>query len=517
MNLALDPQTHALRQRLVGTVIAGKYRLDDLLGAGSQGMVWKANNLDLDLPVAVKLMQPSSEVSADVALSRLFREARAAASLGHPGIVRIFDFGRTADGLPYLTMELLHGVSLGTHLEQVSKLSPELAVRLMLPIADALSAVHALGVVHRDVKPDNILLSISAGQMQPKLLDFGIARVADGPVLTQAGCVVGTPNYLPPEQARGSEVDARADVWALCATLYECVTGTVPFPASAWIDVLRRILEDEPEPIAAYGIIDLELWQLIRKGLTKDLDQRWSSMDEFARAAARWLRARRVSCDICGTSIESRWLRPAVATTKLANGETVSGLAWWEQAAPPSKHRLTAGRRRLLALSDVLLSVAAVIGVTRAGTWVTAASPPETLAAETASGMATMPATAQPPQLSEVVSLEATKAPAQPISGNGTNPVRRVELAPATSALATPGDSNQAHQLEVTAPASTEPRAGTDTQAAPVSAAGALQPAERAAGNHAAPRGPQTAVRRAAPDKPAAASTRDNLDLMAAY
>lgn len=382
MDLLTEIQTHTARQRFAGAVIAGKYRLDEPLGEGSQGTVWQAYNLDLDLPVAVKLMHPLSEAGLAMAPNRLFREARTAATLGHPAIVRIFDFGQTSDGLPYLAMELLRGVNLARHIQQAGRLSPELAVRLILPIADALAAAHGQGIVHRDVKPDNIMLSISAGSMQPKLLDFGIARVADGQHLTQTGSVIGTPNYLPPEQARGlEEVDERADVWALCATLYECVTGVVPFPAPTWIDVLRRIIDDELEPIAAHGVDDPELWALIQKGLAKSPDDRWSNMQEFACAASQWLLTRGVRCDICGMSVESRWLRPPSAVG-LVNGATTNDTGtWWDNEPSPSAQRSRkARRRRILGWSAPLLCIAATIGVTRAGAWVFK-SPPNAVGA----------------------------------------------------------------------------------------------------------------------------------------
>lgn len=356
-------------QLLVGAIIADKYRLDELLGTGSQGTVWKAHNLDLDLPVAIKLMHPPSEPGMALVPDRLFREARAAAMLGHPGIVRIFDLGRTNEGLPYLTMELLRGKSLARHLKDAGKLSPELAVRLMLPVADALAAAHAQGIVHRDVKPDNILLSLCGDVMHPKLLDFGIARVADGQSLTQTGTVVGTPNYLPPEQARGLEdVDQRADIWALCATLYECVTGVVPFPGATWIDVLRRIVNDEPEPLAAHGIDDLELWKLLHKGLAKDPEKRWSSTAEFARAASRWLLARGVGCDICGVSVESRWLR-SESTARFAGGAVEDAETWWAHEPPASVPQPSRAPRRqhILAWSAAALCMAGTVGFTQAG------------------------------------------------------------------------------------------------------------------------------------------------------
>lgn len=514
MNMAFDPATRATWQRLAGTVIADRYRLDALLGVGSQGMVWKAHNLALDLPVAVKLIHPSSELGAEMALNRLFREARAAATLGHPGIVRIFDFGRTADGLSYLAMELLQGISLGRHLQEAPKLSPELAVRLILPIADALSAAHAQGIVHRDVKPDNILLSVSAGQMQPKLLDFGIARVADGQTLTQAGCVVGTPDYLPPEQARGLyDVDARSDVWALCATLYECVTGVVPFPAPTWIDVLRRILEEEPEPIETYGINDPDLWHLIRKGLAKQPDQRWSSMQEFACAASRWLLSRKVSCDICGTSVESRWLRPP-SVAKLASGETVNGIAWWDDTPPPCQRRkLTMSRHQVMAFCDVSLCILAAVAVIRMGT------PVQPLAPEATPGLPTAQlAAALPLQLPEVVPLQSANATAQPNPANEAPPVHHSEPVRAVAAAAGQGNSDGATHGDAVQQGSAELRVATDEGLAALALS--LTTISQQTGSPTPPGGasrvPRPAARHAAQDKPGVTSARDD-DLMAAY
>lgn len=524
MNLVLEPKAHAVWQRLIGTVIADKYRLDELLGAGSQGLVWKAHNLDLDLPVAIKLMHPSSELSAELALSRLFREARAAASLGHPGIVRIFDFGRTTDGLSYLTMELLQGVSLGRHLEEVPKLSPELAVRLILPIADALSAAHAQGIVHRDVKPDNILLSVSAGRMQPKLLDFGIARVSDGHVLTQAGCVVGTPSYLPPEQARGlDEIDARSDVWALCATLYECVTGALPFPAPTWIDVLRRILEEEPEPISTHGINDPELWELIRKGLAKQPDERWSSMQEFARAASRWLLARKVSCDICGVSVESRWLRPPAAA-KLANGATSSGVAWWEPApSASSRRRFTIGRRPMLALSDVLLCIVAAVGVARAGVFPSA--PPQDLATDAApSACSELVADALPLLLPELVTFQPAKTAEHATPPNQPTPEPRVEPVRGPDVpVYQRGTNGETHRHGQPQEGSIEPQVSLEPQVAAVEVVSVNERSPGLVHSQTDPALPNGASRALEPKrhptstKPTTTSARNELDLMAAY
>ncbi len=303
-----------------GDVIAHKYRLECCLGEGGQGSVWRAENLVLELPVAIKLVH--AEAIHGLVPERLFREARAAATLGHPAIVRIFDIGRTSEGLPFLVMELLRGESLADELVRTERLSPTRALRLLLPIADGLVAAHAERIIHRDVKPDNIFVAVSGDWIQPKLLDFGLARRSTScdrlGRLTDAGAVLGTPAYLSPEQASGrGEVDERADVWSFCATLYESLTGGVPFRGTSWHQLRRQILRDEPTALQEHGVDDAKLWQIVRRGLAKAPDERWPSMQALGRELAGWLLDRGVASDVCGGSLEVRWLRsePVVVST----------------------------------------------------------------------------------------------------------------------------------------------------------------------------------------------------------
>jgi len=296
---------------LPGDVIADKYRFDRLLGEGAQGWVWQAQNLVLDVPVAIKIVRSAE---ADKTLpDRLFQEARAAARLGHPAIVRVFDLGQAWNGLPFLVMELLEGESLADRLVQSGRLSPELALRILLPIADALIAAHAKGIVHRDVKPDNVFLASNDGTLQPKLLDFGIAKVAAHPALprqlTQSGAIVGSPAYLSPEQAQGfGIVDQRADVWSFCTTLYECLTGQVPFEGENWRTLRRQIAESDARSILSYGVGDEKLWRILERGLAKSAQARWPTMRALGRELALWLLERGVKEDVCGVSLESHWL-----------------------------------------------------------------------------------------------------------------------------------------------------------------------------------------------------------------
>src|SRR5262245_19296394 len=232
-----------------GDVIAGKYALEDLLGAGGMGAVFRAKNITIDMPVAIKLIR--TDLDRELLTGRLLAEARAAAKLTHPAIVRVFDVGKTALGDPFIVMELLHGKTLSNEIDAEGRISAVRAVQLMLPIADALSVAHSKGFVHRDVKPDNVFIANDdEGQLQPKLVDFGIVKHEQpnaGSQLTQVGSVLGSPDYMSPEQARGLErIDLRSDVWSFCVVLYECITGVTPFESKNYNALLRMIVEDEP-------------------------------------------------------------------------------------------------------------------------------------------------------------------------------------------------------------------------------------------------------------------------------
>jgi eukaryotic-like serine/threonine-protein kinase len=293
-----------------GNTISEKYELESVIGEGGMGAVWRARNLGLDLPVAIKVIR--GDLNREVLQIRLLQEARAAAKLGHPAIVRVFDVGKTQHGDPFIVMELLQGETLGSLLASSGRLSSTGAVQLLLPIADALSMAHSKRIVHRDLKPDNIFICKSEGQIQPKLVDFGIAKVDKrdgGSFTTQVGAVLGSPEYMSPEQARGEDdLDLRTDVWSFCVVLYEAVTGELPFKGANYNALLRMIVESAPPTLKSLAAGNAELSAIIEQGMSKDRERRWGSMGELGRALATWLVAQGIQEDACGVSLESKWL-----------------------------------------------------------------------------------------------------------------------------------------------------------------------------------------------------------------
>jgi eukaryotic-like serine/threonine-protein kinase len=304
-----------------GDLVSKKYRLKQLLGQGGMGSVWLATNTTLDVAVALKLIR--SDLRNPDSAERLLNEARAAARLRHPSIVRVFDFGQTEREEPFIVMELLSGESLADRLDRERRLSSTSAVQLLLPIADALVTAHAQGVIHRDLKPDNVFLSESEGRVRPKVVDFGVAKFelqGGKQRITKQGAVLGSPDYMAPEQALGADdIDHRVDVWAFCVVLYQSVTGRSPFADADYRTIMLRIIEESPPPITEFAAGDDDLWRIIARGLRKEPEERWLNMRELGVALATWLVGHGVTEDVCGHSLRAAWLggqstRPAIQT-----------------------------------------------------------------------------------------------------------------------------------------------------------------------------------------------------------
>ncbi len=294
-----------------GNDIGGRYELVRMIGRGGIGQVWLAKDRALDAQVAIKLFLRDGP--DDDGAERLVEEARAAAQLAHPAIVRVFDVGETADGDPFLVMELLSGESFEDLIRRQGPLRATRAVAILLPIIEALGAAHAQGITHRDIKPANLFLGrVASGTpghatVQPKVIDFGIAKRADSVSrLTAAGTLVGSPPYMSPEQVRSRSVDGRSDIWSVCIVLYELLTARLPFPMSSHYELFRAVVTRPPAPITED--IDPALAAILFRGLSKSTDTRWSTMRDLGVALARWLVTQGVREDATGTSLQTAWI-----------------------------------------------------------------------------------------------------------------------------------------------------------------------------------------------------------------
>jgi serine/threonine protein kinase len=302
------------------------------------GVVWVARNAILEVDVAIKLIPLKKGANRTMLAARLLQEARAAAQLAHPAICRTFDFGATHHGDPFVVSELLHGETLSQALREQGRIPAVRAVQTLLPIADGLAEAHARGIVHRDVKPDNIFLVRDlASRVQPKLLDFGLAHFVDqGSKLTVAGTLLGTPDYMSPEQARGELTDFGTDIWSLCVVLYELMTGRLPFAGNTHTAIIWGVMSRDPEPTTASAAGDQALWRIIEQGLRKEAKQRWKSVRKLGQALALWLSERGVQEDLCGASLRAAWL------------ELESGTCMPTRLAQPSQEEFTPLSRRLV-------------------------------------------------------------------------------------------------------------------------------------------------------------------------
>lgn len=271
---------------VVGQTLGGKYQVGELLGAGGMGNVFRAHHLGLDKAIAVKILHPRYQ--RDPAFVALFhREARASSRLDHPNVVRVLDFGQEPDGRLYLTMELLAGSDLRAVLNERRRLPLQRAIDVMVQVCAALSASHAVGVVHRDIKPDNIrLVPARDDEGNPfelvKVCDFGIAEILGGEQ-AESETASGTPDYMSPEQARALPLDARSDIYSCGIMLYELVTGVVPFfEGETPLAILRMQIEKEPRPPSALvPDLDRRLEEVILKAMRKDPTQRYQSAREL--------------------------------------------------------------------------------------------------------------------------------------------------------------------------------------------------------------------------------------------
>jgi eukaryotic-like serine/threonine-protein kinase len=345
-----------------GTVLGGKYALLTKLGQGGMGSVWRAEHIQLRSPVAVKLID-AQIVANPEALARFMREAQSAAALRSPHVVQILDYGADR-GVPYIAMELLEGESLAHRLARVGRLPPAQTAHIMTHVGRAIGKAHEAGVVHRDLKPDNIFVVHNDDEEVAKVLDFGIAKASGGSFgvgtgsATRTGAILGTPYYMSPEQAEGTKlVDHRTDIWALGVIAYECLVGQRPFESEALGSLLLAICT-RPLPVPSQVAdvpVGFDAW--FARACARELPDRFQS----AREAASELRS------ICGAGTTTGGL----GRSRMNDGRpsAVAGVAGTSQTnAYAASVGIDAQKRKGPLVVALLLALAFVVVAVAGGT-----------------------------------------------------------------------------------------------------------------------------------------------------
>jgi CheY-like chemotaxis protein len=290
---SVDPaEPQAPAQVGPGSVLAGRYRIESRIGVGSFGSVYKARHLELRGEVAVKVLGTSVATEPD-ALGRFRREGISACRVRHPNAVAVLDFGITEAGIAYLVMESLEGRSLDQEMQATGRIATLRSARVLIPVCGALAEAHRAGIVHRDIKPSNIFLHRQAGREVPKVLDFGIARLAGDAALQGAltvdGSLLGTPAYMAPERFSSKPYDGKADVYSVGITLYQMLAGTLPFVAIHRDPLAMAVMQrdDEPPPLSALDPpVPPAMESVVLHALRKDPAER-PNAEELARLLAQ--------------------------------------------------------------------------------------------------------------------------------------------------------------------------------------------------------------------------------------
>jgi serine/threonine-protein kinase len=395
MSHRIEPESPSSLPPLVriGEVIAGKYRLDRILGAGGMGVVLGATHLQLDQRIAIKFMSPFLLYNED-GLQRFMQEARLAARIQCEHVVRVFDVASLEDGTPYIVMEYLEGQDLRVLLQDRGRLPSASAVDYVLQAGEAIAEAHVASIVHRDLKPGNLFCCKRVdGSRLVKVLDFGVSKLLPKADATQRGLatgphvIMGSPAYASPEQLREpARVDARTDIWSLGAILYELVSGKPPFAADTFLELCTRVVKEPPTPLRMVcPDVAPELAAVVERSLAKSPEGRFQTVAEFARALAPCARSRSllsierienvIRCSKSRTSVRS-------ASPSLRSGAQDHGDRTLPSQPERSSGLRTWYRRPLLAIPRwILLAVAvstasAVLGAATALLATHRASPP---------------------------------------------------------------------------------------------------------------------------------------------
>jgi serine/threonine-protein kinase len=287
----VDADSSEDRDELVGQTLSQTYTLLRVIGEGGMGRVYEARHTRIGSKrFAIKMLHPEFARQPEV-LTRFQREAEVAASVHSPYVVDVYDVDRTADGRPFIVGEFLDGKEFANYLDEVGKMQVGPAVRIVRQICKALVAAHSKGVVHRDMKPENVFLTGDLTNPTAKVIDFGISKMGDAPgtALTKTGMIMGTPSYMAPEQARGERVDHLADVYAVGAILYCALTGQRPFDRGDPTATLTAVLtQDPPRPRSIEASIPDSLEMVIQRAMAKRPQDRYASMAELEAELAPW-------------------------------------------------------------------------------------------------------------------------------------------------------------------------------------------------------------------------------------
>jgi len=318
-----------------GTLVGGKYKVVGVLGEGGMGVVYEALHVRIGQRVAIKMLHPHMLAQPEL-LGRFEREARAAGQLRSPHAVRVIDVDATAEGLPFMVMELLEGRDIADDLHVRGQLPIDEAVECVLQACEAMAEAHALGIVHRDLKPSNLFLAREGSRVVVKVLDFGISKMAAKDVevqVTSTLATMGTPLYMSPEQIRSAKnVDARSDVWSLGVILFELLTGRAPFVGTAMAVSAAIVADPPPSPRELRPDVPEALEQVVLRALTKSPDARWQDVQSMSAALAPFAGAR---VSIAGGQVVSATRGRQVSSPSMFNAPTLSASAASRPATTP--------------------------------------------------------------------------------------------------------------------------------------------------------------------------------------
>lgn len=449
-----------------GEVIAGKYRVERVLGSGGMGVVFAVEHCVTRKRFAVKWLLPEYLGNQAIA-ERFIREAQVGGRFDHPNVVQVYDLVQHEAAAPFMVMELLTGESLAERLQQRGRLSAVEACRILIPCMAAVSAAHEVGIIHRDLKPANIFLCRQDGHVaeRSKVLDFGIAKLlphaaqVDG-VRTRTGEIIGSPHYMAPEQMRGKPVDERVDVYAFGVTLYELLCGERPFEATMYTELVLKVTEATPEPLEQrVPELPAGLAGVVARAMARDPDTRYASVETLMRALLPYLGVETIDAASAATVVdESVWRGPLTSLTSKEGSEAASATRWMVLAV-------------VLLLSAGAVTLAIAIGRQRAGdgtatqTAINAAQEPQrvaqTVVMDASSEDVAEPAAPEGARMmrssaSGAVAPQAQRtAPATPVSAPKQNvrPVQPSAAAPVPAPVPAPAPAQK-----VAAPSSGRPK-----------------------------------------------------------